>query len=92
VDVRSFFITDSEPSMLMKPSVCAFDDPAEHSQTAAMVGPPLGQHRTDVPCSQLLSMRFRIIASISLDTVRLAAWGAGLAPDGRDAVHQRDLT
>jgi hypothetical protein len=89
MDIRSFFIANSQTSKLMKPTVRTFHNPPINAQAAAILGISFGEHRFDAASSQSLAMGFGIIRAIALRSLgpsSLAAFAANL----RNRIDQRD--
>jgi hypothetical protein len=84
------FIANPQPAKLMQPSDSSLDDPTMHTESAAMQGVPFRKHGSNAPFSQGLSMRFRIIAPISLHPFRTAARASRLSADWWNGFDQGD--
>ena len=89
MDVVSFFISDSQPSLLEEPSEDAFDDRTMPSQTASMTDMPIGFLGDDSPLLQWPSyFCLGIVGAIGIQCVRPAPSSSTRALDCRDGIHQ----
>ena len=89
MDVVSFFVSDSQPSLLEEPSEDAFDDTTMPSQAASMIDIPLGYFGDDSPFSQWSSYFYLgIVSAIGIQFVRPAPSSSTRALDCRDGIHQ----
>ena len=89
MDVVSFFVSDSQPSLLEEPSEDAFDDTTMPSQAASMIDIPLGYFGDDSPFSQWPSYFFLgIVSAIGKQFVRSSPSSSTRALDCRDGIHQ----
>jgi len=84
------FVSNSQPTILVQPSNCPFNDPTIHAETAPVRRVALRNHRSNATLSQGLAMRFGIIAAIPLHTFRTTAWSTGLSTNWRNRIHQRN--
>ena len=87
-DVITPCISDTETSGLVKPGERTFNDPAKDTQATAMLGVSFCERRLDVALAKLPAMRFRIIPTVSQNTVGLLAWSAWFSADWRDVSYQ----
>ncbi len=90
MNVGAFLIAHTEAPALMQPTMCPFDHPAETPQTAAVRCVATGQMRLDTSLSQLLTMRLRIIRTVSVDGVWTMTRPTRFAVNGRYRVDQWD--
>jgi len=88
MDLRTFFIADSKSPVLMQPRNGSLNNPAIYSQTTAVFGSTFCQDRFDSFMTKFLTMRFRIITSISKNTVRLASRATSFACYRRNTIKQ----
>lgn len=78
MDISAFFISDSQPSELVKPGVGTFDDPADSAHSAAMFRAAAGDVRDDAALAKGFAMRVEVIAAVGMQLCGFATWGAGL--------------
>mgnify|MGYP006265259467 CR=1 FL=1 len=89
MDVVSFFVSDSQPSLLEEPSEDAFDDTTMPSQAASMCDMSLCYFRDDSPLSQRSSyFCLGIVSAIGIQFVRPASSSSTRSLDCRDGIHQ----
>jgi hypothetical protein len=86
--IQIAFGNDGEFSKPMEPRQLPLDESTEHAQPAAMLGPPLGQHRFDAPTSQNLPQALRVISPVALAPLRSATGPAAFATYRRDTRDQ----
>jgi len=79
MNIRTPFITNSQPAELMQPSKGTFNYPASFTQTAAIFSSSFGQQCFDSQNSQGKPMWLRIIAAIALDNIRSFSRSSSLA-------------
>ena len=90
MDVSSSFIAHPQSPELVHPSQGAFDDPSVRAQAAAMRLPTPGQHRLDMPRTQRLPMRRRVIGPIAIHCRWPPLGSAAPTPHRRNRVQKRD--
>ena len=73
------FVANLQASKRVKPCNRALDWPTRFAQTTAMGRANPGEHRRDAALSQTLSMRFRTVASVTLNDLRFMQWASPLA-------------
>jgi hypothetical protein len=83
-------VTHSQAAKLMKPTDGPFYHPTKDSQAASVGSAPFGQLRVDSSFTQLGSLRFRVKAAVTGDSVRTLARMPWLAGDGRHSVDHED--
>jgi hypothetical protein len=88
MNLRTFFIADSKSPVLMQPRNGSLNNPAIYPQTTAVFGSTLCQDRFDSFLSKFLTMRFRVITSISKNSVRLASGTPSFACYRRNTIKQ----
>ncbi len=88
MDVGSPLIADAQPAELMHPSQGSLNHPTIDSEAAAVLGEALGQDRLDPQRAQCLSVRLRVISSVSLNLVRSPARPPSPAPNWWNGLHQ----
>ena len=81
-------VADAQPAELMQPSQGSLNHPTIDSEAAAVLGEALGQDRLDPQRVQCLSVRFRVISSVSLNLVRSPTRAASPAPNWWNGLHQ----
>src|SRR6201986_2401214 len=88
VNVGAAFEANAQSAVLVQPAVGGFDHPAGFSQSAAVGGAAACQDRLNMPQDQLLTVRLRIVCTISLYPIRTMPRPARLSPDLRNGVDQ----
>ena len=88
MNVGSPLIADTQPAKLMQPCQGSLDYPTVDSQAAAVLGEALGQDWLYPQRAQRISMLFRVISSVSLNTVRSSTRPSSPATDWWNALHQ----
>jgi len=89
MDVVSFFVSDSESSLLEQPSEDTLDDAAVCSQAASMRDMSLCYFRDDSPLPQRSSyFCLGIVSAIGIQFVRSSPSSSTRALDCRDGIHQ----
>jgi hypothetical protein len=83
------FVTNTKSSKLVQPRQRTFYYPAVASQSAAMLCTPFANQRDNRTGPQLATMRFRIIAAITLNDLGSSSGPTSLASDRRNRFHQR---
>jgi len=89
MNARSPFVPQIESTKSMQPRERALDDPPCPPQPAAMGPSAFGQLAGDAAPGQLVPMRLRVVAPISLDESRLPQRTTGSAAQRRNAIDQR---
>jgi len=89
MDVTASFIPDPQPLELMQPGDRAFHHPAVYAETAAMLGAPPRQHRSDAAPAQLAAVWVTIIGPVTLYQQRAPSWSATFAAHRRDRLDER---
>ena len=84
MDIITPFISDTETSELVKLGERTFEEPAIDTQATAVLRVVFCDHRLDAAVAKFPTMRFRIIATVSQNTVWLLSWSAWLSADWRD--------
>ena len=90
MNVHTPLVTDPKPPVLMQPANRSLDDPTGGAETAAVRGPAVGEHRLDVPLSQLGLVRLRVVRAVALDARRAEARAPAFAVERRDGVDERE--
>ena len=90
MNVHAALVADAQTPVLMQPADRALDDPARGAETAAVSGPAMGEHRLNVPLSQLRFVPLRVVRAVALDARRAEARAPALALKGRNGVDQRE--
>jgi len=90
MDLWASFIANPQPAILVQPSNCPLNNPPMHTQPASMRRIAFGKDRSDATFSQFLSMRFGIIATVALHTLRTAPWSPRLPANGWNGIDQGD--
>ena len=88
MNLWAFFVTNSKSSVLMQPRNGSLYHPAINSQTTAVFSSTFCQNRFNVFLTKFLAMWFRVIASISKNTVWFASRPARFACYRRNTLHQ----
>lgn len=88
MDIRSFFISNPQPSVLMQPADCALNHPTIFSKTAAIGCAPFWDDRFNSTIPKKDSMRHGIISPVGVQLLRYRQWPAGLTFDGRNCLNQ----
>lgn len=88
VKVIEPFVTDLEATKLMQPSDGAFYHPAGFAQAATVFGIAFGNERLDGEGAQQPTMRFGVVATITLKRLRALSGTARFAPDRRNGLNQ----
>jgi hypothetical protein len=89
MNIITFFITHSKSPVLMQPRKTAFYNPAINTKAASIFGMSFGQYWPDTFLSELLTMRFTVIAAITKHRNRMLKRSANLACDRRNIINQR---
>jgi hypothetical protein len=89
VDVVAPFVTHTQPSELMKPTDCSLNHPPHVPQPAAVLRVTLRDHRFNPTHPQQHAVEVRVVRSIGVQTIRLAARMTDLATDRWNRVDQR---
>ena len=89
MNVGATFITNTQTTVLMKPRQGPFDNPTKYAQTTAMLASTFRQDRMDTHLPQCLTMGFRVIAAVTLHTVRPVAGATRLSCDSGNCINQR---
>ena len=89
MDICTSFIPDPEATKLMQPRVRSFHDPAIDTQSAPMLGVPLGEDGFNAPRYQGFAVKSGMIGPVALDALRTPARSPSLARNGRNGIHQR---
>src|SRR4051794_7861187 len=92
MDVVPPLVSDPEATVLMQPAQRPLHHPAEDTQAAAVLRPPLGQHRFDPELAKPLPVRLGIVTPVALHPIGTTAGTARLALHRRDRVEQRGPT
>jgi hypothetical protein len=82
-------VTYAKAAKLMQPTNRALDRPSFRTQSAAVGCVAFCQHRFDFLGPQLLTMWFRIVSPVALDTIGPLAWLPWFAADARNLLNQR---
>ena len=88
MNVRSPFITNSQPSELVKPRKGALDHPSIDTQPTAMLFTAPRQNGLDVAGAKLFTMRLGIIRSIALHAIGTMPGTSSLASKRWNAIHK----
>jgi hypothetical protein len=89
VDIHSAVVSCAEATELVQPSQSAFNNPTVDAQSAAVFGIAPSQHRLNPALAELIAVRLRVVATITLDALRSSAWSAAFAWHGSNAIDQR---
>ena len=89
MNTRSALVADRQSAKAMQPCDGAFDHPAGAAQAAAMGAAALRELRRDAAPRELVPMRLRVVAPISLHESRFADGPAGAAAQRRQGIDQR---
>src|SRR4051812_26084878 len=89
MDVRTTFVTDAQPPVLVFPGQGPLHRPAGLTQPALVVDPLLGQDRLDPDLPQPLAMRLGVVGLVPLQGIGLLPRVADLARHRWDLVEQR---
>ena len=68
--IRAFFIAYTKSTKLVQPRKSSFDNPSMNAKSTTMFGTALCQDRLDVSFAKFFSMWFRVISSITLNSIR----------------------
>lgn len=79
MNVRSAFITDPQPPILMKPGQCSFYNPSINTKTAAIFSSPFNQYGSYSFFSQFSTMWLRIVSAVTLNLIRSFSRASNLA-------------
>jgi len=90
VNIRTAFKTNSEFFELMKPRQRSFNNPTSDTESASMLCAPLCQHWDNVSRTDNLSMRFRIISAVALDSIRTRPGSARFSSHRWDCIKKRN--
>ena len=90
MDVVTAVVADEQPLEVVKVGEGTFDHPTVAAQAGAVPGVAAGDLWCDAAPAQLAAVAGRVVAAVGGDPVGAATRPADLAPDGRDAVEQRD--
>lgn len=82
------FIANSQPAKLVQPRQRSFNNPTVSAQAAAVFGPASGQHCFYANLVQNLSVRSRIICTVTLNTVRTLQRSSAFACNWRNSFNQ----
>ena len=74
MDVVTSFPADAQTAEAVQPSESSFDDPAKHTQAAAMFASAFRNHGRDAALSQRTAMRFGIVRGVGLHALGMRAW------------------
>lgn len=88
VNLGSSFITNAQSAKLMQPTDGAFNHPTVHTQSTAVLGVAMRDHRLDADFAQGLSVGLRVVRAISIQLIKPKAWLAGFACNRRYLVDQ----
>ena len=88
VNVGAMFEANTKTTEVVKPRMSTFDNPAEFAQTAAVLGPALGNHRVDAALAKLLAMRLGVIATVCVDDFGLLKRSATYAANRWNGVNE----
>ena len=83
------FVAHGEPTKAMQPREGAFNDPARAAETTAMRCPARGELCRDPAARELIPMRLRVVAPVTLHQVGLGDRAPRPPPQRRNAVDQR---
>lgn len=89
MNLWAFFITNSKSSVLVQPRNGSLNNPTVYSQTTAVFGSTLCQNRFNTFLTKFPAMWFRIITSISKNTVGFATRVTDFTSYQRNTVNQR---
>ena len=91
MDIVTFFIADSQPTLLEEPGEDAFHDTAVFPQSAPVFGVTFGDERFDAALSQgAADFLFGIVSAIREGLIRSAATASARSLNRWDGVDQRD--
>ena len=90
MDLGAAVVPDEQPFEVVEPGEGAFDDPAVAAEPGAVLGLAAGDLGLDAALAELAAVLVVVVAAVSAEPFRLAAWPPALAPDGRHALNQRD--
>ncbi len=88
MNVGSPLVANAQPSELVQPCQGSLHHPPMDAEATPVLGKALGQDRLYPQRPQRAPMRFRVICSVSLNSVWSPAWASSLAPNGRNGFHQ----
>jgi hypothetical protein len=86
MNLRTPFIANAQPTILVHPSDAPLNDPTMHTQSAPMRRVAFSNHGSNATLSQGLPRGFRIVAPISLHPFRAAARASGLSAYGWNGI------
>ena len=89
MDIIAAIITDAQPSELVQQGKGLLHDVAVSPQPAAVFGVASGEGLADAPIGQRRAMRIAVIPAVAHDFPGFAQGPAGLAPESRNRVDQR---
>ncbi len=84
MNLRSLFVSDAQSPKLVQPGERALDHPAQGPQPGTMGQASPGQPALDAALGQRLTMRLRVVGTVTEEALREIAGCAALATDGRD--------
>ena len=91
MDIVSFLIPHTEPTLLEQPRKGAFHNPTDLPQAASVLGIAAGNHRTDAALPQRLAdLLFGVVRAVGIDRRRPFAGAAARTPDRLNGVYQRN--
>ncbi len=88
MDVRPSLIANAQPAELVQPCKRPLNYPPMDAQPTAMLCEALGKDRYDSKRAQCLTMRFRVISTVSLNLLRPATWASSLATNWGNSLNQ----
>ncbi len=89
MDVRPFFMSDTQAAELMHPRDRALDDPALRAQASAVWPTPPCRSTFDATLGQCTPVRSRIIRTVAQHPLRAGARGTTFVGDRGNRIDQR---
>jgi hypothetical protein len=83
-------VADEQPLVVVEPGEGALDDPADAAEPGAVCGLAAGDLGLDPAGAEFTPVLVVVVASVGGDLLGPTAGSSDLAPDGRDALDQRD--
>ena len=88
MNIGTALVANSQAAVLVKPTVCAFDYPAQNAEAAAVWGTPARDEGVYPLLAQGQAVRIGIVSAVRYDEERLAARPTALSTDRWNGLHQ----
>jgi hypothetical protein len=90
VDFVAAVVADEQSFVVVEPGEGALDDPADTTESGAMLGLTTSDLRFDAAGTELAPVLVVVVAAVGGDSLGPSAWSADLAANRRDTLDQRD--